>query len=473
MASSQELMKRYAGTVTIDGSRMSENNRWYWSIGTRVNGRGYIKPARQCVSSGVSQADYRLCTYEDGSPIIEDGKLFFCVSSRLSGLGQTVYAYHINTCEFELVGCLLGYQEDGELQGLIAPHILYDRNDGYWYVFAHWGSPHNISVGKTIRDPRYGYNEVTCHVLDYESPARGDEDSFVYYDKELCKYVMVYSKASTELFKQVSDHIDGGYKLVARNHSVASLTGINVVWMGDKRYIVSGFGSPGTDGYKVFDLNDLSFVCDLNIDIPTGGWRGWGTVLNIPEGEQTKYQLLTFDRINPTGATNWQYGNIYMYEARERNSSEAQYGPEDFHFVRKFCRRLNYSQEILTGMLDLSYRIFLPMGKPYPIVDNKSVTYEQLEDRILVSGHDGTFSLLCGGHLPACEYVLDLTEMQKNETRYLCIGDLDEEILKISFRRSKTDIAVIISGEQLLSLRPQTNYVRIILRGNNASFISE
>jgi hypothetical protein len=67
---------------------------------------------------------------------------------------------------------------------------------------------------------------------------------------------------------------------------------------------------PEQDAYKVFDAEDLSYLYDLNLDIPTGGFRGWGTVIGVTEGLETKYQLLTFDRANPSPVSRWEYGNM-------------------------------------------------------------------------------------------------------------------------------------------------------------------
>ena len=230
---------RYLGSLTVSSQTLSQRNALQWSVGVETVSEGRIFSARQVLSSGIAQADYRICTYEDGSPIFEDGKYFFCVSSRLAGVTQTVYAYHVNTCRFELIGMMQGYK-DSEPFAFIAPHIIYNRKDGLWYVFAHWESPHNLCVGRCYRDPRYGYNEVHAELLDYSDRTKGDEDNFVFFDSSIGKWVLVYSKGSSTMSKQVSDSIDGGYRLICEQNVEKTLTGINVVSAGGKRYIVTG-----------------------------------------------------------------------------------------------------------------------------------------------------------------------------------------------------------------------------------------
>lgn len=482
-------IKRYLGQAVVAQKSVTARNAYYWSVGVEADGEGQILPSKQVLSTGVGQADFRICTYEDGSPICESNQYFLCVSSRLAGVGQTVYAYDLNTCKFTLIGAMQGFFTDGSVRGMVAPHIIYNRKDGAWYVFAHWGNPHCLCVGKTLRDPRYGYNEITCSQLDYSDIMKGDEDNFVYYDDERGEWILIYSKGSSTLSLQRSDRIDGGYKLIKQSDAVKSLTGINVVRIGGKRYVVSGFGwTPEDDRYKVFSIDDLSYLYDLNLDMPTGGFRGWGTILDVVEGEETKYQLLTFDRINPTKVDNWQYGNTYLYEAVERNkgveydlhradgqvikaNASTTFSPDKLHFRRKFALRHNYSQQIETGVMDFSSRIFLKWGSPYPVKDNSgNVSYSQDGKSVLVKGK-GRVSLLGGTHLPNCEYLIDLTEMSGNEVRYLKIGTQEEDLVNIRFKLVGNEITVCSGTEPVLTFTEKIRKVRVLVIHDKAYFV--
>ena len=480
-------VNRYLGKAEVSSMDLNQRNAFYWSVGTQVQGSGRILNASQEFSCGVSQADYRICTYEDGSPIIEEGKYFFNMSARSAGVMSAVFSYDINTCNVQLIGAVLGYK-DGVPHELVAPHIMYNRQDGLWYVFAHWDKPHHLCVGKCYRDPRYGYNEVHATLLDYEGKVKGDEDNFIYYDSDIRRWVLIYSKASTTMSRQESKRIDAGYRLICNQEDVKTLTGINVVKVGGKRYIVAGsMWKPEEDAYKVFDAKTLEYLYDLNLDIPTGGFRGWGTLLGITEGMETKYMLMTFDRANPTPVNRWQYGNMYMYEALERNPGSEydlrrqdgkivkadaveKYTPEGLHFRRKFSQRLNFSQSIKTGVLSLDGDIFLKNGNVYPVKDNAGqVKYVQDRASLLVEG-EGSVSLLGGTHLPMAEYVIDLSGMCADEVRYLKIGTMQDDIANIRFVLSADEIIVYSSDKEILRFPSSINKVRIILKGRTAYF---
>ena len=481
-------VKRFLGHAEVAAESLDRRDTFYWSVGTQISGRGRIFSASQEYSCGVAQADYRICTYEDGSPIFEEGKYFFNITSRMAGVVQTIYAYDVNTCNFTLVGMLQGYK-DGQAHEIIAPHILYNRMDGMWYVFAHWEDPHRLCVGKCYRDPRYGYNEVHVSALDYSDVVHKDEDNFVYYDADRKKWVLVYSKGAHTMAKQESKYVDRGYKMVCSQDEVKTLTGINVVKVGGKRYIVTGsMWTPQTDAYKVFDIDDLRYLYDLKLDVPTGGFRGWGTLIGVSEGLETKYQLLTFDRANPNPVNRWQYGNMYMYEAVERNpgieydivrpdgfklkaTAKSVHTLADLHFRRKFSQRMNYSQSIRTGVMDLSCTIFMKNGNLYPIKDKTgNVKYHQTGYSLAVEGL-GSLSLLGGSHLPSAEYVIDLKDLAPGEVRYLKIGTMDSDVADIRFSVKDGKLVIMSANGEILRADSSIDKVRVILKGRKAYFI--
>lgn len=481
-------IKRFMGHALVSKDTLDRRDVYYWSVGVQVDGLGRIFSASQEFSCGVAQADYRICTYEDGSPIFEDGKYFFNITSRMAGVVTTVYSYDVNTCRFTLIGVVNGYK-NGQPHETVAPHIMYNRLDGMWYVFAHWQKPHRLCVGKCYRDPRYGYNEVHLSALDYSDITRGDEDNFVYYDAAKKRWVLVYSRSYKTLAKQESRYVDRGYEMVAHHDDFKTLTGVNVVKVGGKRYVMAGsMYKPEEDKYRVFDIDDLSYLCDLDLDIPTGGFRGWATVLSVTEGLETKYQLLTFDRANPNTFDSWQYGNMYMYETIERNpgmeydivrsdgrvlKSDAKhiYSPSDLHFRRKFSQRMNYSQSLKTGVLDLSCAVFLKNSNMYPIKDNSGdIRYSQKGSSLLVEGK-GSLSLLCGSHLPSAEYVIDLKDMSCGEVRYLKIGTLSSDVADIRFTHDSGQLLIMSGDKEILRADKSINKVRVILKGCTACFI--
>ena len=105
---------RFLGQAQVSEQTLDQRNAFYWSVGTQVDGVGRILSASQEFSCGAAQADYRICTYEDGSPIIEDGKYFFNMSARSAGVMSAVFSYDINTCNVQLIGAVQGYKEGTE-----------------------------------------------------------------------------------------------------------------------------------------------------------------------------------------------------------------------------------------------------------------------------------------------------------------------------------------------------------------------
>ena len=184
----------------------------------------------------------------------------------------------------------------------------------------------------------------------------------------------------------------------------------------------------------------------------------------------------------------WQYGNMYMYEAVERNpgtehdlrrpdgniikaNAVEKYAPKDLHFKRKFSQRFNYSQSIKTGHLSLHGNIFLKDGNIYPVKDNiGQVKYVQDRASLLVEGK-GSVSLLGGTHLPLSEYVIDLSGMAENEVRYLKIGTMQEDVADIRFTLSGDKIVILSAGKELLRIPSSIDKVRILLKGKVAHFV--
>ncbi len=238
----------------------------------------------------------------------------------------------------------------------------------------------------------------------------------------------------------------------------------------------------------MFDAEDLSYLYDLNLDIPTGGFRGWGTVIGVTEGLETKYQLLTFDRANPSPLSKWEYGNMYSYETVERNpgtefdlvrpdgkvikaNAVEKYTPKDLHFRRKFSQRMNYSQSFQTGRLDMGVRMFIPNGNIYSIKDNEGqVTYSQKGASLCVEGK-GCVSFLGGTHLPNAEYVIDLSGMSPDEVRYLKIGTMDRDVLDLRFAGAGEETVISSGSKEILRIDSAVTKLRVIIKGKRAFFV--
>ena len=77
--------------------------------------------------------DIRPVRFEDGSVIIENGRMFFTVSSRMGTKNyQSVLSLKKDSCEFNLEGAILFDYGDGVLNGDVATSLIFDRNKKEW-----------------------------------------------------------------------------------------------------------------------------------------------------------------------------------------------------------------------------------------------------------------------------------------------------------------------------------------------------
>ena len=147
------------------------------------------------------------------------------------------------------------------------------------------------------------------------------------------------------------------------------------------------------------------------------------------------------------------------------------YTPKDLHFRRKFSQRMNYSQAMTTGLLDLSCVIFLKNGNIYPVKDKTgSVKYSQKGAGLAVEGK-GSLSLLAGSHLPSAEYVIDLKDMSDTEVRYLKIGTMSSDVVDIRFTKEGGRLVIKSGTKELLRVDPSISKVRVLLKDRKAFFI--
>lgn len=309
------------------------------------------------LDGGVSHADMKPVRYEDGMPIISDGKLFMTMSSRLEAGGyQSVVSWNPSTCEFKLEGAIFFDCGDDRWCADVGSSILYNRYTNEWLIWSvSFSHGHILCYGKSIADLRYGINVVDVQLMECEQTAEssgdtlgqqagvdksfkaslsddrlwlaktGDEDPDFVYDKERDKWYMIIDRCVTEngksnyrYFLYESDEPFSGYKYLDKALTGAT-TGGSIVRVGGKLYLTCGSRFDARAQYNIYDLFDFSKHDFIHCDFDDGGFRGWGTVIPVPCGSRTKYMWMTFDRHG--GSTyNWSYGNLYVYESDLMNS---------------------------------------------------------------------------------------------------------------------------------------------------------
>ena len=90
-----------------------------------------IDEATAALSPGIGQADMRTVTYEDGSPLFEDGRLWILMTVRGRALPhpmQGVYSLNPSVFDIRFEGIILYDRGDGLLRNDLASNIFYDRN---------------------------------------------------------------------------------------------------------------------------------------------------------------------------------------------------------------------------------------------------------------------------------------------------------------------------------------------------------
>lgn len=440
------------GKTLIGGadSLLFSPDRLYWGEGVISSGATEITGMEQTLSSGAALADIRAVTYEDGAPVIEGGKLYLTGSARTGGSGIAILALTLGTGELEFTGTINPLMS-GVYRKLCAPHIMYDRIRKVWQVTTPYHSPDNhlLWVATAYNDIRFGVSTLDFSPLDYQGPKKGDEDCQIFYDAGMGRWVMIYASTRRPdggsgyiLRLQTSPRPDGGFRDFSYQTDV-SATGVTSTMIGGKRYVLSGNErGDGRNRYSVWSYPEMEFVCDLNMDIDDGAWRGWNNVVPVPEGSSTRYVMLGFDRQKSTDEDNWTYGNNYFLYSRQRNpgrefpvkdgdgkvireaSEEFTYQVGDLEFLRRGSRRFAFN-DILLGRIDLQYDITAPNGNVYPSVGTvKKLEYHSGRLRP-VTDAKGDAAVICGIHHPTANYLMPLDGIADGDSRYVYIGSKD------------------------------------------------
>ena len=198
---------------------------------------------------------------------------------------------------------------------------------------------------------------------------------------------------------QESASISGPFTHVA-NSNINS-TGLTVTKVGGQYYVVHGSAKVGGKNTYVYEtFPNLESNGTLDIDIDDGAYRGWGTVVPVPDGNKTSYLFFTFDRLVSSNEDNWTYGALYIYRAKQSNdglefainnfgvsvpaSIVAEYGIDELEFVRINAQRNVLDQEIMMSQIKLSSDVLKSDSNIYKAIG--SLTLSQGNDKLEVSG---------------------------------------------------------------------------------------
>ena len=292
-------------------------------------GEVHIKKAEMALTTGIGLADIRAITYEDGEPMLDQGRLWYTMSIRGRALPhhiQGVFSLDPTVFDLKLEGILVFDREDGLLRNEIASHLFYDRKNTIWRGlttgFSAYANPEKekkqLLAIESKKDPRFGFSIMKSVPFGIV----GDiEDPHILYDGEVHKW-RILTCENNDGYKAIileSDYWNKDYKRIAGPVKHNS-TGTSIQKIGGKRYCFSGSSEGKIFIYTYPDLKDAGI---LKMDLPPwdekSGTRVWPNIVELPDDYPFKYVALMMDRFNYPGLNgqNWSYGGIYLYHGYE------------------------------------------------------------------------------------------------------------------------------------------------------------
>ena len=278
------------------------------------------------IDNGVSIADIRPIRYEDGTVMIENGKIYLTASIRMQAqMFQGIFSWVPGTAEFALTGALFYNSGDGKWCGDVAASLLYHREQKQWLLWVcAFSHGHILGHASFEGDVRHGVNVVDITLMPKGTEGDNhwdflgfgaDEDPDFFYDAAQNRWMMAICRSDPEnggkyryAFFSSENPFDG-YTLIGRGLPGAE-TGGSFVRVDGKQHFVCGNDFNLTSNYRIYDADGMT---EAKFNFPDGGFRGWGTVIPVKQGTRTRYYWLTFDR-HKGSDYNWSYGNLYCFE---------------------------------------------------------------------------------------------------------------------------------------------------------------
>lgn len=307
-----------------------------------AGGRLRVDSVGAYLCGGISHADIKPICYEDGAPMLEDGRLYLTVSARFEAkTSQIVVSLNPSGCDLRLEGAIFFDCGDDRWCHDVGSSVLFNRMTGEWYVWSvAFSHGHILCHGTSKADLRHGIHVIDAKLMPiaegqpepvYGSSGitlpddrmwlgkSGDEDPHLIYDAEremwyltVCRLVRLENKNAYRYFMFESERPFDGFRYVTHTLEGEN-TGGSMICVAGKRYFVCGSDFGARAHYNIYRLGDFSEYRRAEFDFDDGGFRGWGTIIPIPCGNRTRLLWLTFDR-HGGSEYNWSYGNLYGFE---------------------------------------------------------------------------------------------------------------------------------------------------------------
>lgn len=277
--------------------------------------------------SGIGTADIRPIKNADGTPLIEDGRVFLTASARLeTGAYQCILSWLPTTADFKMEGALFFDTGDGMTANDVASTVIYDKDKGKWYIwYCSFSHGHVLARAALDTDPRRGISIIDARLMEQREGASltdfvgtvGDEDpDLILIDGVWHLAICRMEPDGYHYYRFTSSDPLDSFTFADRTAG-AEKTGGSFVNLGGEYYLTCGSDFKKRAVYDVYELLDLSTAHPIIHRHDDGGFRGWGSVFAIPVGTRKRIFHITFDRFLTSKKWNWSYGNIYVFEAEE------------------------------------------------------------------------------------------------------------------------------------------------------------
>ena len=325
----------------LDFRNLDINRQCSFNIFFNKEGKVILNGASSYLSAGVGQADIRAVSYEDLTPFMDEGRLWFMFSCRGIGLphpGQGVMSLDPSTFEVRFEGMIVFDFGDGLLRNTVGTHLFYDRNAKEWRAYScdfggsayrEGRSESQLFTATANKDPRRGYSVMKAQLISNDYIAGKHEDPCIFFDKEVQKWRLLtssFQKGQIVASMFESDKWNGKFTEITPAIDLNS-TGTCIQKIGKNYYCFMG----GTGNLRIHSYPDLKYISDIRMDYqphwPKPALRVWANVVPLPAGYPYRYVLLTMDRANFPGITKqtWSYGSLYFYGANPKDISSDEY----------------------------------------------------------------------------------------------------------------------------------------------------
>ncbi|MCS7466933.1 hypothetical protein NZK35_09775 [Stieleria sp. ICT_E10.1] len=280
------------------------------------------------LTPGCGQADIRAITTRDGTPLLDQGRVWLTMTVRGRALPhplQGVFSLNPSVFDLRFEGIIVFDMGDGLWRNELASHLFFDEPSGQWRGWTTGFSALGTTSQKeekailavwSDRDPRQGFSIMHARPIGLQGE---HEDPHGVYDSQADKWRLLLSERAGKYRAGMweSDQWDRGYQRLAGPVEMDS-TGTLIQKVGKSRYVF--FGSADRKVY-IRSYPDLKPVGELNMHLPpwneNTGTRIWPNIIPLPDGYPAPYIALMMDRQNypKMPARNWTYGAMYLFYA--------------------------------------------------------------------------------------------------------------------------------------------------------------